>query len=105
MKRFEIRDLQQRQEAAGQPYLEFLRVPALSMGMYVLPAGAQDTQQPHEEDETYYIVSGRGRIQVDNENQPVQAGTIVYVSAGTPHYFYNIKEDLTILVFFAPAES
>ena len=105
MQRFEIRDLQQQQAASGRAYLEFLRVPALSMGLYVLPVGTKDLQQPHDEDETYVIVSGRGRIRVGEESQPVQAGTIIYVAAGKPHHFYNIKEDLNILVFFAPAET
>ena len=105
MERFEISDLEQAQAASDRLYHEFLRVPALSMGLYVLPAGGEDPQKPHNEDEAYYIVSGRGQITVGGESQPVQPGTIVYVSAGTPHRFHDITADLTILVFFAPAET
>lgn len=36
---------------AGKLYGEFLRVPALSAGLYVLAAGATDLQRPHHEDE------------------------------------------------------
>lgn len=85
-------------------YLEFLNVPALSVGLYCLPAGGTDPQQPHTEDEIYYIISGHAQIQVKNEHQPVSPGTIIYVAAHDPHFFYNITEALTILVFFAPAE-
>jgi mannose-6-phosphate isomerase-like protein (cupin superfamily) len=85
-------------------YLEFIRKPSLSVGLYMLPAGATDTQQPHTEDEVYYIASGRGFIQVGNENRPVEAGTVIFVPASVEHRFLTITEDLTILVFFAPAE-
>jgi mannose-6-phosphate isomerase-like protein (cupin superfamily) len=86
------------------PYLEFLRAPSLSVGLYVLPAGASDPQQPHTEDEVYHVVSGRGHIRVGVEDQAVGAGTVVFVEAGADHRFHDIEEDLTVLVFFAPAE-
>ena len=89
---------------SGEPYLEFLRVPSLSVGLYVLPAGASDPQQPHTEDEVYHVVSGKGHIRVGAEDRAVGAGTVVFVEAGVDHRFYDIEEDLTVLVFFAPAE-
>ena len=89
---------------SGEPYLEFLRVPSLSVGLYVLPAGASDPQQPHTEDEVYHVVSGKGHIRVGAEDRAVRAGTVVLVEAGVDHRFYDIEEDLTVLVFFAPAE-
>ncbi len=87
-----------------EPYLEFLRVPSLSVGLYALPAGAADLQQPHTEDEVYHVVGGRARILVGAEDRAVEAGTVVFVEAGVEHRFYAIEEDLTVLVFFAPAE-
>jgi hypothetical protein len=50
------------QATTGAPYLEFLRVPAMSAGLYLLDAGADDPQTPHAEDELYYVVSGRGHL-------------------------------------------
>jgi mannose-6-phosphate isomerase-like protein (cupin superfamily) len=88
----------------GEPYLEFLRVPALSVGLYELPAGAVDRQQPHTEDEVYYIVRGHGAVRVADEDRPVQPGSLIYVAARVEHRFHSITEDLAILVFFAPAE-
>jgi mannose-6-phosphate isomerase-like protein (cupin superfamily) len=70
----------------------------------VLPAGASDPQQPHTEDEVYHVVSGKGHIRVGAEDRAVGAGTVVFVEAGVDHRFYDIEEDLTVLVFFAPAE-
>jgi quercetin dioxygenase-like cupin family protein len=103
MQAYELSDIRQ-QRKPDEAWLEFLRVPALSMGLYTLPAGGVDHQQPHTEDEVYYVTSGRGAIQVDGEDRPVQAGSLVYVAANVKHHFHSIREELSVLVFFAPAE-
>jgi mannose-6-phosphate isomerase-like protein (cupin superfamily) len=104
MDAFELGQLIERQKQSDGSYLEFLRLSSMSMGLYALPAGAVDTQQPHTEDEVYYVASGRGQIRVHEEDRAVQAGSVVFVEAHVKHYFHSITEDLTILVFFAPAE-
>lgn len=104
MEAFEIADLLEAGQQAGRAYLEFLRVPTLSMGLYQLPAGGVDPQGPHTEDEVYYIVRGAGQIRVGAEDRAVTAGSVVFVGAGVEHRFHSITEDLAILVFFAPAE-
>ncbi|HJZ48955.1 MAG TPA: cupin domain-containing protein [Roseiflexaceae bacterium] len=104
MDAFELKQLLDERGRTERAYLEFLRVPALSAGLYVLPSGATDPQQPHTEDEVYYIVSGRGAIQIAGESRDIAAGSIVYVKAGDEHRFHSIAEQLVILVFFAPAE-
>lgn len=104
MQALELIDVLEQHKEAGQLWHEFLRVPALSMGLYLLPAGASDPQQPHAEDEVYYVVSGRGSIRVNGEDRKVEAGSIVYVAAYETHRFHSIEEALQILVFFAPAE-
>ena len=92
------------QAARGVSYLEVLRVPTLSAGLYRLPVGAADPQQPHTEDEVYYVVAGRGAIRVGDEDRPIAPGALIYVAAGMPHHFHTITEDLALLVLFAPAE-
>ena len=104
MHAYELTQLVSEREASRKLYLEFLKVPDLSMGLYVLPAGGRDPQSPHTEDEVYYVVSGRARILVADEDNDVQAGSIVYVAKNVAHHFHSIEEDLTVLVFFAPAE-
>lgn len=104
MRAFEIIDLLAEQQGSGKLYLEFLREPSLSVGLYVLPAGGADPQQPHSEDEVYYVISGQGAIRVGEEDREVEAGTTVYVAANIEHRFHSITEELRVLVFFAPAE-
>lgn len=90
---------------SGKLYREFLRVPALSAGIYVLSAGATDPQPPHHEDEVYYVIRGHARFQAGNEAGEVSAGSVLFVAAEVEHRFYDITEELAVLVFFAPAES
>ena len=105
MDAFEMSELAERQAEGGSPYLEFLRVADLNVGLYVLPAGSEDQQQPHAEDEVYYILEGRATISAADESRPVQAGSVVYVAAHVEHRFINIDEDLRVFVFFAAAET
>jgi len=104
MDAFELSDLERQRVEAGKLHLEFLRAPALSLGLYVLPAGGVDAQQPHKEDEVYYVVRGRATVRVGDEDRAVQAGSVILAAPGVPHRFHSITEELRILVVFAPAE-
>jgi mannose-6-phosphate isomerase-like protein (cupin superfamily) len=98
---FNLAELLERKAALGVPYHEFLRVPALSCGIYTLRAGAKDLQGPHDEDEVYYLIRGRARVRVGDEERAVGPGSILYVQATSEHSFVEIDEDVTLLVFFA----
>lgn len=100
-----IDDIRRARRASGRLYEEFLRVRSLSAGLYELPVGATDPQRPHAEDEVYYVIAGTAEFVCEGESQPVGAGDVVYVEAGAEHRFVNISRDLSLLVFFAPAES
>jgi mannose-6-phosphate isomerase-like protein (cupin superfamily) len=102
MKHFELSRLTA--ELAGRAWLEFLRVPSLSVGVYHLKAGQEDPQLPHTEDEVYHVVAGRARFRSGGEERDVGPGTVLFVERLAEHRFFAIAEDLTALVFFAPAE-
>jgi mannose-6-phosphate isomerase-like protein (cupin superfamily) len=99
-----IDDLLRKRAATGKLYLEFLRVPAMSAGVYVLPSAGINPQKPHREDEMYYVIRGRARMQIGTDHQEVRPGSVIFVEAEAEHRFYDIQEELEILVFFAPAE-
>lgn len=101
---WELADLEARGAASGRPYLEFLRVPDLSVGLYVLEAGATDRQSPHTEDEAYVVMSGRGRFTMGGTDVAVGQGTTLFVAAGVEHHFHDVVERLVLLVSFGPAE-
>jgi mannose-6-phosphate isomerase-like protein (cupin superfamily) len=102
---YKIDDLNEQRSSLNKPYFEFLRVPALSAGVYVLAPATADQQKPHHEDELYYVVRGRARMEIEgDEHSDVSAGSVIFVEAERPHRFIDIKEELEVLVFFAPAE-
>src|ERR1700675_556941 len=102
---FQLDQLEQQQAEAGKSYLEFLRLPAMSAGVYTLLAGGTDPQKPHKQDEMYYVVRGRARMQVGLEDRAISQGSVIFVAAEVKHRFYDITEELVVLVFFAPAET
>jgi mannose-6-phosphate isomerase-like protein (cupin superfamily) len=93
------------QGRSGELYLEFLRRDSMSCGLYVLEPGADDPQQPHQEDEVYVVLGGRARLTVDGRDHPVGPGSVLFVARTVPHRFSDVTERLSVLVFFAPAES
>ena len=98
-----LKELLSERESSGRLYLEFLRIPAMSAGIYYLPKGGTDPQKPHLEDELYYVVQGRARMRVGGEDSEVSAGSLIFVEAKAEHKFHQIEEDLVVVVFFAPA--
>jgi quercetin dioxygenase-like cupin family protein len=104
MQIFDVGSIAAENAKNNQSWLEFLRVPSLSMGLYCLKTGQVDRQQPHTEDEVYYVVGGKASFRAGEETQAVAPGSLIIVERSVEHRFFDIIEDLTVLVFFAPAE-
>lgn len=100
-----IAEVDRKRNGIGTLYQEFLRVPSMSAGLYVLAAGATDPQRPHHQDEMYYVVRGRARFRAGDEDREISAGSVLFVPAEVEHRFHDIAEELALLVFFAPAET
>lgn len=98
---FDLEQIKQRLSGGAVQYLEFLNVPALNCGLYFLAAGSTDMQSPHDEDEVYLVLSGRARMRLGDEDRSVGPGSLLYVGATTEHSFFEIEEDMTLLVVFA----
>lgn len=98
-------EIDRQRAQSGKLYREFLRMPAMSAGLYVLPAGGTDPQRPHHEDEIYYVIRGRARFRAEKDDREVSAGSVIFVAPEVDHRFYDITEELAVLVLFAPAES
>jgi len=101
---FDLTSLLEEPRAAGASYVEFLRRPGVSLGLYTVPVGSVDGQHPHAADEVYLVQSGHGVLRVGNQNYPVSPGSIVSVDRGVDHAFVEVAEDLKVIVVFAPPE-
>ena len=58
-------------DPGGHDFAEFFRSSTLSLTVARWPAGSVDDQEPHTEDEVYYVVSGRARLRVADEDAAV----------------------------------
>lgn len=56
----------------------------------------------HEEDEIYYILSGKGKLQLDEKIVDVAGGQVIFIPAGCFHALDNREsdEDMCILTFW-----
>lgn len=102
---FDLSAVAAEQDSSAQRYLEFLRTPAMSAGLYTLPVDGADPQNPHAEDELYVILSGRAVLRVGDVDLPVGQGSVCFVPKTAEHRFHSIAEPLRVLVVFAPAET
>jgi mannose-6-phosphate isomerase-like protein (cupin superfamily) len=97
---FQLEDLLAKVEPGAVRFHEFLRTPSLSCSIYHVPAGSKEMQSAHVEDELYFVLEGKGRLRVEEEEHVVEKGTMLYVKADSQHTFFEIEEDLTVLAFF-----
>jgi mannose-6-phosphate isomerase-like protein (cupin superfamily) len=96
---FEVAAVRQRLAEAGGGYEVVHESAGLELGVYVLVAPEPDRQQPHEDDEIYFVLEGTGVLQVEGEEVPVREGSAAFVEAGADHRF-TAYEHLSVLVIF-----
>jgi mannose-6-phosphate isomerase-like protein (cupin superfamily) len=71
----------------------------LQVGVYVLAAPEPDTQQPHEWNELYFVLEGRGTLDVEGEKQPLEEGAAAFVPTGVAHRFEDYERIVLLVVF------
>jgi mannose-6-phosphate isomerase-like protein (cupin superfamily) len=97
---FHVEEVRARLAAGNGGYEIVHESPGLEVGVYVLVAPEPDTQEPHEDDELYLVLEGRGVLTVEGEAVPLAEGDAVFVPAGAAHQFTGY-EGLSVLVIFA----
>jgi mannose-6-phosphate isomerase-like protein (cupin superfamily) len=98
-----IREVQRRLQQAKGGYEIVHESPGLELGVYVLVAPEPDRQQPHDRDEIYIVLSGRGTLEVEGDAVELGEGDAAFVKAGDDHRFTGY-EGLSVLVIFAGEE-
>ena len=62
--------------AGGRPWAELISRGTLRVGLYA-PRGT-DPQQPHDQDEVYVVMSGRGNFRNGPVSHPFQPGDVLF---------------------------
>jgi mannose-6-phosphate isomerase-like protein (cupin superfamily) len=85
----------------GAPFVTMMAGGTMSMEVFA-PKGT-DLQQPHTQDELYFVHSGTGQIIINGQRFEAAAGDAFFVAAGVAHRFENFSNDfVTWVVFYGP---
>lgn len=88
-------------DSSGNWFYGFLSKGSMDAGILRLMPGEKDSQEPHANDELYYVIKGNGFIQVENEDIPIKPGSIIFIPARKKHHFHGNKDELQVLYVFA----
>ena len=86
-------------------FYTFINKQSLAAGVLVLQPGEEDTQEPHETDEVYFIIKGDGILKIKNKDYPVEPNKMYFVAKNIEHFFYGNKKELVVLYFFGGPDS
>jgi mannose-6-phosphate isomerase-like protein (cupin superfamily) len=102
---FEVDAAKWRLQAGNGGYEIVHESPGLEVGVYVLVAPEPDRQQPHEDDEVYVVIEGRGTLQVEDEELDLEEGQAMFVAAGAEHRFTGYESLSLLVIFTRPVET
>ncbi|HVM69437.1 MAG TPA: cupin domain-containing protein [Gaiellaceae bacterium] len=102
MHAFDVDSVKARLVAAGGGYEVVHESPGLEIGVYVLVAPEPDRQQPHEDDEVYIVLEGRGTLEVEGVATPLEEGGGIFVPAGADHRFTGYEQLSALVIFDRP---
>ena len=90
---------------SNEYFYTFINKQSLAAGVLVLRPGEEDTQEPHESDEVYFIIKGDGFLKIKNKNYTVEPNKMYFVAKNVEHFFYGNKKELVVLYFFGGSDS
>jgi mannose-6-phosphate isomerase-like protein (cupin superfamily) len=82
----------------GERWAVLLEHGTLEIEIYA-PRGT-DPQKPHDRDEVYFVVSGRGEFLNGSNRERFGPGDVLFVPAHEEHRFESFSEDLVVWVMF-----
>lgn len=96
---FDIHGVAERLATGNGGYETVHESPGIEVGVYVLVAPEPDRQQPHDDDEIYIVLEGRGTLTIEGEDFSLEQGHAIFVPARAEHRFTGY-EGLSVLVVF-----
>ncbi|ELY57698.1 cupin domain-containing protein [Natronolimnohabitans innermongolicus] len=98
-----ITELLEELEATDAHHREALETESMTVEVGRYPSASAAPKNPHNEDELYYVLSGRGKLRVGDETHDIEGGDLVYVEPEMEHDFFAIEEEITVLIVFGSA--
>ena len=97
---YNLNDSLARIRKGGSYFDTFIDRDTLAAGLLVLRPGEADTQEPHDSDEVYLVLSGDGYLSINGRDYSVSRDKLFFVKRGARHHFYGNKRELRVLYFF-----
>lgn len=89
----------------GVPFATVMARASMSVEVFAPGSNAdgRDRQQPHTQDELYFVQAGQSEFIMDGQRFEARAGDAFFVAAGVAHRFENFSNDfVTWVVFYGP---
>ncbi len=102
---FNLKDYLDKIKKSDSYFHTFINKDSLATGILVLTPGEEDTQEPHESDEVYFIISGNGFLKIKNKDYEISKDKLFFVGKDVPHYFHSNTKELKVLYFFGGSDS
>ena len=64
----------------------------------ILPGGTNEVHVHEDIEQVYFVLRGRGVVQVGDEKAEVKAGDVIFLPAKVPHGFFNNTDKPTVLL-------
>ena len=97
---FNLQDILEKIKKGNSYFHTFINKDSLATGILILKPGEEDTQEPHESDEVYFVISGNGYLKIKNKNYKVSKDKLFFVAKDVVHYFHSNTQELKVLYFF-----
>ena len=102
---FNLKDYLDKIKKSDSYFHTFINKDSLATGILILKPGEEDTQEPHESDEVYFIISGNGFLKIKNKDYEISKDKLFFVGKNVPHYFHSNTKELKVLYFFGGSDS
>ena len=102
---FNLKDYLDKIKKSDSYFHTFINKDSLATGILILKPGEEDTQEPHESDEVYFIISGNGFLKIKNKDYKISKDKLFFVGKDVPHYFHSNTKELKVLYFFGGSDS
>jgi len=83
-------------------FLNIFSSKGLEAGILRLKEGDKDIQAPHSIDEIYFVVEGKGSLEIGGKIRTVKSGDFIFVPANAHHKFTldSASKSLLVIYFF-----
>ena len=98
---FNLKDNLDKIKKSNSYFHTFINKDSLAVGLLTLKPGEEDTQEPHENDEVYFIVSGNGYLKIKNKTMKFQKTNYFLLEKVYRIIFIQIPRNSKFCIFLA----